>query len=158
MVQRRLLTPLEDRWATVKKDPPAKSNKGATKGELRQAEQAFLRVEELGRADGPLNLARVYLKEGRLLEAGQALRRAARHEQPVSPWVVEWLTGLVNKQNGHLMEAIANFTRIIETNFPEARQRAFDFSQDYRVRNELGQTLFERAKRERGSNTKLPKL
>ena len=34
------------------------------RGELRQAAEAFKRVEELGRPDGPLNLARVYLKEG----------------------------------------------------------------------------------------------
>ena len=31
----------------------------------------------------------------------------------------------------------------------DMRKRGFDFSQDYRVTNELGQTLFERAKQER---------
>nr|VFJ68791.1 MAG: Tetratricopeptide repeat-containing protein [Candidatus Kentron sp. FW] len=128
-----------------------KGDKGSTKGELRQAEQAFTQVERLGRADGPLNLARVYWKEGRLADAGAALRRAARHDPPAPPWVVAWFTGLVNKQNGYLDEAILDFTRILDNNFPEARKREFDFSQDYRVRNELGQTLFERAKRERGS-------
>lgn len=127
-----------------------KGRKGSAKGELRQAEQAFLEVGRLGRADGPLNLARVYLKEGRLAEAGEALRRAARQEPPAFPWVVEYLTGLVNKQNGYLDEAIDNFTRVIKTDFAGAPGRGFDFSQDYRVRNELGQTLFERAKQERG--------
>src|SRR5262249_30499456 len=38
-------------------------------GELRQSEDAFKHVEELGKADGPLNLGRVYLREGRLDEA-----------------------------------------------------------------------------------------
>nr|VFJ64288.1 MAG: Cytochrome c554 and c-prime [Candidatus Kentron sp. FM]VFJ64993.1 MAG: Cytochrome c554 and c-prime [Candidatus Kentron sp. FM]VFK16269.1 MAG: Cytochrome c554 and c-prime [Candidatus Kentron sp. FM] len=142
--------PTWERWNDYGIGLLRKGNKGSTKGELRQAEQAFIRVERLGRADGPLNLARVYLKEGRLTEAGEALRRAARHDDPASPWVIEWLTGLVNKQNGQLDDAIDNFIRILDTDFPEARRREFDFSQDYRVRNELGQTLFERAKRERG--------
>ena len=35
------------------------------------------------------------------------------------------------------------------TNYAEARKREFDFSRDYGVLIELGQVLFERAKRER---------
>nr|VFJ57033.1 MAG: Cytochrome c554 and c-prime [Candidatus Kentron sp. DK] len=142
--------PTWERWNDYGIGLLRKGSKGSTKGELRQAEQAFLQVERLGRADGPLNLGRVYLKEGRLMEAGAALRRAAHFDPPAYPWVIEWLTGLVNKQNGYLDEAIANLTRIIKTDFPDARRREFNFSQDYRVRNELGQTLFERAKQERG--------
>ncbi|MDJ0863417.1 MAG: multiheme c-type cytochrome [Gammaproteobacteria bacterium] len=121
------------------------------RGELRQAEQAFARVEELGRADGPLNLARVYLREGRLDDAAAALRRAAAHEPPAPPWVVAWLTARINKQNGYLDEAIQDLKRIVATGFADARAREFDFSRDYRVLNELGQTLVERAKQERGS-------
>jgi tetratricopeptide (TPR) repeat protein len=64
--------------------------------------------------------------------------------------VVAWLTGLVNKQNGYLDEAIADLRRVIATDFAQARARGFDFSRDYRVLNELGQTLVERAKQERG--------
>nr|VFK50468.1 MAG: hypothetical membrane protein [Candidatus Kentron sp. TUN]VFK51710.1 MAG: hypothetical membrane protein [Candidatus Kentron sp. TUN] len=142
--------PTWERWNDYGIGLLRKGNKGSTKGELRQAEQAFSQVEHLGKADGPLNLARVYWKEGRLEDAGAALRRAARFDPPAWPWVIEWFTGLVNKQNGYLDEAIHNFTRILDNDFPEARRREFDFSQDYRVRNELGQTLFERAKRERG--------
>src|SRR5262249_40910560 len=51
-----------------------KSQTDAHRGELRQAEDAFARVEALGRADGPLNLARAYLQEGRLDEAVEALQ------------------------------------------------------------------------------------
>ena len=47
------------------------------RGELRQAEEAFEQVERCGRPDGPLNLARVYLREGRLDEAVAALASAA---------------------------------------------------------------------------------
>jgi tetratricopeptide (TPR) repeat protein len=124
-------------------------NKGSEKGQLLQAEQAFLQVERLGRPDGPLNLARVYLKEGRLEEAAQALQRAARFQPPPPRWTLAWLSGLANKQNGHLDAAIADFRGILEDRYPELERRGFDFSKDYEVLNELGQTLFERAKQER---------
>jgi tetratricopeptide (TPR) repeat protein len=120
------------------------------RGELRQAEDAFDRVEKLGRADGPVNLARVYLREGRLEDAARALRRAAAFEPPAYPWLTTWFTGLVNEQNGHLDEAIENFRHVLNTDFETARQREFDFSQDYRVINELAQTLVERSRTERG--------
>jgi tetratricopeptide (TPR) repeat protein len=128
-----------------------KGEKGSAKGELRQAEAAFAEVERLGRADGPLNRARVYIKEGRLEEAVAALKLAAEHDPPAPPWSVAWFTGLVNKQNGHLDEAIQNFTSIIEMKHTrQCLDRGFDFSLDYVLLNELGQTLFERAKQERG--------
>jgi len=128
-----------------------KGESGSTKGELRQAEAAFAEVERLGRPDGPLNRARVYFKEGRLDEAVDALRLAASHAPPAPPWSVGWFTGLVNKQNGHLDDAIGNFKSIIAMkDTEECRSRQFDFSQDYTLLNELGSTIFERAKQERG--------
>ncbi|MEM7582097.1 MAG: multiheme c-type cytochrome [Acidobacteriota bacterium] len=124
---------------------------GKTKGELRQAEEAFTRVEELGRPDGPLNLARVYLAQGTVQDkAIAALDRAASFDPPARSWSVAWFTGLVNKQNGYLDEAIANFQSILDLDDAQTREAGFDFSQDYRLLNELGQTLFERAKQERG--------
>jgi tetratricopeptide (TPR) repeat protein len=120
------------------------------RGELRQAETAFREVERLGRPDGPVNLARVYLREGRLDEAREALRRAASHDPPAYPWVVAWLSAQVDLQNGNLDEAVAGLRRVLATDFAEARRRGFDFGLDYRVRNELGQALFERAKTQRG--------
>ena len=127
------------------------------RGELRQAEQAFTQVESLARPDGPLNLARLYLREGRLDDAADALRRAARSEPAAYPWSVAWFSALVNKQNGALDEAIAGFKQVLNTEFAEARKREFDFSEDYRVINELAQTLFERAKQERGERRKAEK-
>jgi tetratricopeptide (TPR) repeat protein len=117
------------------------------KGQLRQAEEAFATVEGLGRPDGPLNRARVYIREGRLDEAVAALRLAASFEPPAPPWLVAWFTGLVNKQNGYLDEAIAAFESILEPT-EETQRRGFDFSRDYRLLDELGLTVFERAKRE----------
>ena len=68
-----------------------------------------------------------------------------------APWTVAWLTGLVNKENGHLDDAVANFEAALDATSPELRARGFDFSRDYEVLNELGQALFERAKQERGA-------
>jgi tetratricopeptide (TPR) repeat protein len=125
-------------------------NAGSNQGELRQAEVAFARVEALQRPDGPLNRARVYLKEGRLAEAVEALTRAAEFKPPAPAWSIAWFTGLVNKQNGHIDEAIQNFRAAVEMDTDETRRRGFDFSLDYRLLNELGQALFERSKQERG--------
>lgn len=127
---------------------------GSEKGELIQAEQAFQEVEKMGRADGPLNLARVYLKEGRLDEAVQALDRAVKFNPPAPRWTVAWLAGMVNKQNGFLDEAIKQFRSVLEDRYPELDERGFDFSKDYEVINELGQTYFERSKQERANKTK----
>lgn len=121
------------------------------RGELRQSAEAFRRVEALGRADGPLNLARVYLREGRLEDAADALRRALAHGDLQYPWVAAWLSAQVDKQNANLDSAIATYKRIVNTDFAEARRRGFDFSEDFRVLNELGQTLVERSKQERGA-------
>src|SRR6266568_146586 len=121
-------------------------NRGAEKGELIQAAAAFERVERLGRADGPVNLARVYFKEGRLDDAVAALQRAARSDPPAPRWTVAWFNGLVNKQNGFLDQAITEFRSILDDHYPELEERGLDFSKDYEVINELGQTYVERAK------------
>jgi tetratricopeptide (TPR) repeat protein len=127
-------------------------DRGSEKGELVQAAEAFAAVERLGRADGPLNLARVYFKEGRLDETVAALQRAMQFNPPAPRWVVAWLNGLVNKQNGYLDKAISEFRGILEDRDPALEARQFDFSKDYDVINELGQALFERGKQERGPN------
>ncbi len=140
--------PLWERWNDYGIGLLLEGNAGSDKGELRQAEAAFTAVERLGRPEGPLNLARVFYKEGRLDEAARALRRAAA--AGAAPWTVAWMNGLVNKENGYLDEAIANFTAALSATSPELTARGFDFSRDYEVLNELGLTLFERAKQERG--------
>jgi tetratricopeptide (TPR) repeat protein len=119
-------------------------------GQLRQAEESFRRVEALGRPDGPLNLARVCIREGRLDEAVDALRRAADHDPPAYPWSVAYFTAEVNRQNGYLDKALEGFADLVNTQFQEAREREFDFSKDYTLLNEYAQTLFDRAKLERG--------
>lgn len=142
--------PVWQRWNDYGIGLLRKGSSGSQRGELRQAEHAFRQVGELGRPDGPLNLARVYIKEGRLADAVAALKSAAEHDPPAPPWTVAWFSGVVDQQNGNFDEAIASFQRIITNDFPGVAERGFDFSKDYRVLNALAQTLFEKSSRERG--------
>ncbi|MBX6312271.1 MAG: tetratricopeptide repeat protein [Isosphaeraceae bacterium] len=119
-------------------------DKGGQKGELKQAEAAFRQVAELGVADGWVNLARVYVREGRIDEARQALEKASA-AQPPAPWVVAWLAGQVNDRNGYFDEAIARYESVLNTRVPD---RGFDFQRDYEVLNALGLAQFKRARQE----------
>ncbi|MEX1024562.1 MAG: multiheme c-type cytochrome [Planctomycetota bacterium] len=122
-------------------------------GELRQAEGAFREVEALGRPDGPLNLARVYLREGRVsVDAPEALRRARDFDPPANEWSVLFYSAMVNKQNSRFDEAIDSFEQIIAGGFEQAVGKGFDFSKDYTLLVELANTLYERAKQERGDD------
>jgi tetratricopeptide (TPR) repeat protein len=125
------------------------------KAELRQADQAFMEVGRLGRYDGPLNRARVLYREGRLDEAVTSLNEALAHDDPAPPpWTVGWLSGLINREQGQLVEAERNFRGVLEDSTEETRRRKFDFSKDYRVLNLLGETLFDLANREIGPERK----
>jgi len=148
-----LSVPTWERWndygiGLLRKATSGGATSGSNRGELRQAAAAFAEVERLGRSDGPINVARVYLQEGRVEDAAAALRRATVMTPAPAPWVIAWLAGLVNEQLGHFDAAIANFRSIVTMDSAETRQRGFDFSRDYRVLNELGLSLFERAKQE----------
>ena len=126
------------------------------KGESRQAEEAFRQVESIdnaagdrsGHADGPLNLARVLYREGRLDEAAAALNRAAAQGAP--PWLVAWYTGLIARDLGDLDAAVDALDALADTRFNAARARGFDFGLDYGMLTDLGRTLYERAREERG--------
>jgi len=148
---------------------------GSERGELRQAEEAFKKVVELGQGEGHANLARIYLREKRLADAVAALHAAAQNTdmlpfatagtgpgqlpgaasqyvKPAAPWVIAWLTGQVNKENGQLDEAIANFEQILSDEMhSHVANRGFDFRRDYFVWNELGTVRAQRAEQERGA-------
>ena len=102
-------------------------------------------MAELGKADGWVNLARVYQREGRIPDALEALEKAAAHPKPAAPWVINWLTGQINERNGLLDEAIASYESVLATRIPD---RGFDFSRDYEVINALGTVLYARARQE----------
>ncbi|MEE2735591.1 MAG: multiheme c-type cytochrome [Pseudomonadota bacterium] len=114
------------------------------KGAFRQAEVAFQKVRELGRPEGPLNLSRLYIKEGRLEEAALFLNEAA--QKGAYPWSVAWFSALVDMQNGEFDAAIEGLQMLVRTQFNDARQRGFDFSLDYRLQNQLAQAFFEKSK------------
>lgn len=120
-------------------------------GQLRQAEEAFAEVEKLDRYDGPLNMARVYFREGRLDDAVEAVGRASEYNTPAAPrWTLSWLSGVINRQQGHLDVAEENFRAVLSPPNQEMKSRGFDFRLDYEVINLLGQTLFDRARQLRG--------
>lgn len=149
---------------------------GTEKGELRQAEEVFKKVVELGQGEGHANLARIYVREKRLNDAVLALQAAAQNTEmlpfatagpgpgelpgaapqyikPAAPWVVAWVTGQVNKEIGNLDDAIKNFELILsdELNDNESvKKRGFDFRRDFFVWNDLGIVRLQRADQERG--------
>ena len=84
-------------------------------------------------------------------DAATALQRAAERHPEFRPWTRAWLTALVDRENGHLDEAVNTLRSLLETRFAEARERGFDFAKDFRARNMLGRTLYEQARRERGA-------
>ena len=165
MASDRLLLPLQHQQGNIEaQQPPAirpderwndygigllrEGDSGSSKGELRQAKQAFKQVEAQGGNTGALNLARVYFKEGQLEQAAAALRRASEQQAP--PWTIAWYSALIDRENGHLEAATKTLESIINNRFSDARQRGFDFSYDVRVLNELGRTLYERSRQLRG--------
>jgi len=119
------------------------------RGQLRQAGEAFAMLESLGRAEGALNAARVHLAEGEVDAAAAALIRASEHSEPAYPWSIAWFSGLVSLQRGEFTQALENFVALVNTDFAEARNRGFDFSRDYNLLNEIGQTRYEMARQQR---------
>ncbi|HKI34878.1 MAG TPA: multiheme c-type cytochrome [Gemmataceae bacterium] len=120
---------------------------------LLQAVQAF---EELTRrypndkaalANGYLNLARSYERNGELTKAGDMLKKIKDGELPAPPWTVAWFNGVVSAQNGHLDEAIKLFREILDPD-KQDRKRKLHFNTDYVVRNELGVVLYKRSQQE----------
>ncbi|MSR45403.1 MAG: tetratricopeptide repeat protein [Phycisphaerales bacterium] len=119
--------------------------RGNSKGDLRQAEMAFTRVEALGRPEGPLGRARTALKEGRLDDASARLREAAAFTPAAYPWSIRWFSALVNRQNGAHDAAVSDLETLIACDSALAIERGFDFSKDDRVLVELGNVLLEAA-------------
>lgn len=124
-----------------------KGGSGAVRGELVSASHAFEQVAQLGRADGHVNRARALIRAGRLDEATTALSSAENHTPPANPWTLDWFGARVNRENGHYDEALKALTRLVETGYPDASSRGFDFSRDVRLLNELGTVVFAQARR-----------
>lgn len=128
---------------------------GAKRGNLRQAEAAFTKLLTLGSPEaivqGHVNLARVYIEQGRLDEAAKALNAARACDPPAPWWTLAWFNGLVTSENASgaadLDLAIGFFESIVSpANQP--RERNFDFTKDVVVLDRLGQTLYKRSQLE----------
>ena len=113
------------------------------KKQLLQASEAFREVEKLGRSDGALNLARAQFAEGELDAATESLNRAANMLPTPPAWTLGWLGGAISRQQGYLEDALDSFRSVLEDDTEERRERDFDFSLDYRIRNLMAQTLLD---------------
>ena len=117
----------------------------AGSSQLKQAAEAFAKVEQAGRYDGPLNTARVYFAEGNLDGATQALARAMAMDPKPPSWTSAWLSGEIARQQGQFDVAVENFKSVLYDQTEERNQRKFDFSLDYFVRNQLGSAYLDLA-------------
>lgn len=117
-----------------------------SRGQLRQAKEAFEKVEALNRPEGPVNLARVYIKEGLVQkDAPEALARAAAMDPPAYAWSLLWFGAEVASRNGDYAKATENIREILRGGFAQAEGKGFDFSKDYRVWDALGNALYQQA-------------
>ena len=92
-------------------------------------------MAELGQADGWVNLARVYLREGRIPDA-RAGPREGRRPPEAGRALGHQLADRPDQRAQRLLdEAIASYESVLATRIPD---RGFDFSLDYEVINALG--------------------
>ncbi len=99
-----------------------------------QAEDVFLRVAKLGQDEGYLNLVRLYYQQGQLEKAKNTLAKI-NLTQIDNPWTVAWYKALIFRDNGLLDNAIALFQKLLETDWPDAKTRGFDFAKSTQLLN-----------------------
>ena len=124
---------------------------GGKRGQYKQAEMAFQKLLTLdakgAAAHAHLNLARVYLDEGRLGDAATQLAASGQCDPPAPPWSRLWFTALVNGETAtrkeHLDAVIADLRKLLDP-AAQPRERGFDFTKDYVVWNALANRLFKR--------------
>lgn len=124
---------------------------GGKRGNFKQAEEAFKKLLTLGVADavphGHLNLARVYIEEGRLDEAATRLKEAGLCNPPAPEWSRAWFNSLVNSgtatRKEHLDAVIKDLNGLLDPD-NQPRTRGFDFTKDYVVWNALANRLYKR--------------
>jgi tetratricopeptide (TPR) repeat protein len=126
------------------------------RGNLAQAESAFAKLLTLGDKaaiwNGHLNLARVYIDQGRLTEAARELNAAQASDPPAPWWLLAWFKGLVTAQNATTRADLDSAAALFETIVDPANQPRhddgkpkYDFTKDYIVLAELGRTLYKRS-------------
>ena len=131
---------------------------GAKRGNTKQAEAAFKKLLTLDVKDavphGHLNLARVYIDDGRLEAAAVELEAAKACDPPAPWWKIAWFGALVNSENDkNLDSAIADLEKIVDPANRDAVARR-NFTKDYIVLNRLANMQFKRAIAETGEAQK----
>jgi tetratricopeptide (TPR) repeat protein len=145
------IKPAWQRWNDYGIGSYLEGGAGGKQGFFKQAEQAFTKMLTLGDKDAignaHLNLARVYLDEGRTDEAAVELEAAGQSDPPAPAWSRAWFTILVNSQNStrkdDLDKVIADLETLLDPN-TQPRARKFDFTLDYVVWNTLANRLYKR--------------
>jgi len=127
----------------------------AKRGHYKQAEAAFQAMLGLNEKDATphahVNLARVYIDEGRFDEAAAQLKLSSECEVKAAWWTRAWFTAVVNGETAtsreHVEAAIADLERLLDpANQPTDRK--FDFTKDFVVWARLANRLFKRGQYE----------
>ncbi|MBO0699588.1 MAG: hypothetical protein J2P46_14425, partial [Zavarzinella sp.] len=127
---------------------------GAKRGQTRQAEAAFKKLLSLNVPDamphGHINLARIYIDDGRLDAAAAELEAAKKYDPQKFWWKLAWFAALVNSETGKDLDAaIADLKKIVdpENRDPETKK---DFTRDIVVLDRLASLQFKKASGETG--------
>ncbi|WP_020470892.1 tetratricopeptide repeat protein [Zavarzinella formosa] len=131
----------------------------AKRGHYKQAEEAFKALLALGDKDGTpnahVNLARVFIEEGRFDEAAAQLKASGECEVPAAWWTRAWFTAVVNGETAtsreHLDAAIADLERLLDPD-NQPGDRKFDFTKDYVIWARLANRLFKRSQYEQAGS------
>src|SRR5262249_29725439 len=127
---------------------------GAKRGQTRQAEAAFKKLLTLDVKDAQphahINLARIYIDDGRLDVAAAELEKARQYDPEKFWWKLAWFGALVNSENDRDLDAaIADLKKIAApaNRDPENNR---DFPRDAVVLNRLANIQFKKADGELG--------
>lgn len=123
---------------------------GGKRGNFKQAEEAFLKLLNMDKpahAHAHLNLARVYIEEGRLDEAASRLLASGECDPPAPAWSRAWFGSIVSSglatRKEHLDTVIRDLRELLNPD-NQPKERNFDFTKDYVVWNALANRLYAR--------------
>jgi tetratricopeptide (TPR) repeat protein len=149
------IKPAWQRWNDYGIASYIEAGPGAKRGQTRQAEAAFKMLLTLGADDAKphahLNLARVYIDDGRLDAAAAELEKAKQYSPQKFWWKLAWLAARVNSETGKDLDAaIADLKKIVDpaNRDPDAGR---DFTRDVEILNLLASLLYKRADAESGA-------
>jgi tetratricopeptide (TPR) repeat protein len=128
---------------------------GSKRGQTKQAEAAFKKLLSLNVPEamphGHINLARIYIDDGRLDAAAAELEEAKKYEPQKFWWKLAWFGALVNSETGRDLDAaISDLKKIVDpgNRDPDAKK---DFTRDIVVLNTLASIQFKKASGETGA-------